>query len=77
LSTKEEFDAIYKRLAGPDDDLTTRNILIEGWKNRYHQEWVDSYYEQYFNDLVPLSTELPYAFYQFFYQFLKPSTKNY
>jgi hypothetical protein len=50
--------------------------LIEGWRNRYHQAWVDGVSDRYFADLVGLSTTLPYMFFQFYYQYCKPMGSN-
>ena len=38
--TKEEFDEIYEKFRQNEITLTERLILAEGWRSKYHEEWI-------------------------------------
>ena len=52
-------------------------MLGIGWRNRYHEEWVNQYKQRYFSDIIELSTKLPFLFFQFFYDKLRPMDTDY
>jgi hypothetical protein len=51
--------------------------LIEGWKSKYHQSLTAKYEQNYFDDLVAASTNLNYAFFELFYNELRPVGKDF
>ena len=57
--------------------MDTRVLLVEGWRNKFHQTWVDSYQDEFFEDIVTLSHILPYSFFVFFYSNLRPLSTDY
>jgi hypothetical protein len=77
LCTKEEFDAIYARFKDTKDNLTDRYLLVEGWRSKYHEQWLLDLRATYFQDIVTVSETLPYAFFEFFYTELRPVDTDY
>ena len=77
VCTKAEFDAIYARFKGTKDNLTIRYLLVEGWRSKYHAQWLNDLRATYFQDIVTVSKTLPYAFFEFFYTELRPIDTDY
>lgn len=63
VSTREEFDNVYEKMTKGDINLTERLLLAEGWRNKYHADWVLEYRSKYYADLITLSDSLPFAFF--------------
>lgn len=60
-----------------DASITVKSSLSRGWNNPVHQAWLETTYKSaYCTDLAPLSRQLTYGHFKFFYLKLNPIDYN-